>query len=156
MSKRRENSKRASSQPVDSGTVNDSATERRHLRFGWWSLLFFLTLGLVLESLHGFKIGWYLDVANETRRLMWRLAHAHGALLALIHIAFAVTVARRPTDGIHSLASPCLIAASLLLPGGFLLGGWMIYDGDPGPGVLLVPIGALALFIAVFLTARRQ
>ena len=24
---------------------------RRHLRFGWWSLLLFATLGLVLESL---------------------------------------------------------------------------------------------------------
>ena len=56
----------------------------------------------------------------------------------------------------HRLASPSLIGATLLLPGGFLLGGLMIYDGDPGPGVLLVPIGALSLFIAVLLTARRQ
>lgn len=51
---------------------------RRHLRFGWWSLLFFLTFGLGLETLHGLKVGWYLDVENETRRLMWTLAHAHG------------------------------------------------------------------------------
>ena len=26
------------------------------------------------------------------RRLMWTLAHAHGTLLGLVHIAFAVTV----------------------------------------------------------------
>ena len=135
---------------------NKPDLERRHLRFGWRSLLFFLTLGLVLESLHGFKVGWYLDVANETRRLMWRLAHAHGTLLGLIHIVFALTVARRSDNGMHRLASPSLIGATLLLPGGFLLGGLMIYDGDPGPGVLLVPIGALSLFIAVLLTARRQ
>ncbi len=41
---------------------------RLHLRFGWWSLLVFLLLGLVLETLHGFKIGWYLDVSNSIRR----------------------------------------------------------------------------------------
>ena len=133
-----------------------AACRRRHLRFGWWSLLCFLTLGLALESMHGFKLGWYLDVSNETRRLMWRLAHAHGALLALINIAFAVTVTAARGSGPPRFASPCLIAANLLLPGGFFLGGVTIYDGDPGPGILLVPIGAALLFVAVFLTARRQ
>src|SRR6266404_454558 len=29
---------------------------RRHLGFGWWTVLIFLTLGLVLETLHGLKI----------------------------------------------------------------------------------------------------
>src|SRR4030095_671769 len=65
---------------------------RRHLQFGWWSLLIFLTLGLTLEALHGFKESIYLNVSNEMRRLMWTLAHAHGTLLALVHIAFAVTL----------------------------------------------------------------
>src|SRR5687767_2952499 len=64
---------------------------RRHLRFGWWSLLIFLTLGIVLEGLHAFKVGGYLNVSNSTRRLLWTLAHAHGTALALVHIAFAVT-----------------------------------------------------------------
>ena len=53
---------------------------RLHLRFGWWSLLVFMTLGLMLEALHAFKMGVYLDVSSETRRLLWTLAHAHGAL----------------------------------------------------------------------------
>ena len=57
----------------------------RNLRFGWWSLLVFLCVGAVLEALHGFKIGWYVDVGNETRRLMFTLAHAHGTLLALVN-----------------------------------------------------------------------
>ena len=69
---------------------------RRHLRFGWWSLLGFLILGLALELLRGFKVGLYLDVPNETRRLMWTLAHAHGALLGLVHIAFAVSLTHLP------------------------------------------------------------
>lgn len=126
---------------------------RRHLRFGWWSLLVFLTLGIALETMHGFKIGWYLDVSNETRRLMFRLAHAHGGLLGLVHIALAATLPS--TGGGVQFASRCLIAASLLLPGGFFLGGVFIHGGDPGLGVLFVPIGGLALLLGVFLVARR-
>ena len=63
----------------------------RNLRFGWWSLLVFLSLGGVLETLHGFKIGWYVDAGNEMRRLMFTLAHAHGTALALVNIVAALT-----------------------------------------------------------------
>jgi hypothetical protein len=59
----------------------------RHLRFGWWALFISLVVGVFLETLHGFKLGWYLDVNNDMRRLMFTLAHAHGALLALVNIA---------------------------------------------------------------------
>jgi hypothetical protein len=34
----------------------------RNLRFGWWSLLVFLSLGGLLETLHGFKVGWYVGL----------------------------------------------------------------------------------------------
>ena len=130
---------------------------RRHLRFGWWSILVFLTLGLVLESLHGLKIGWYLDVPNSTRRLMWTLGHAHGTLLGLVNVAFGVSVQMLPdwNPKARDVASICLMMAAVLLPGGFLLGGIVVYGGDPGLGILLVPVGALALFVAVFLTARQ-
>ena len=33
----------------------------------------FLTLGIGLEVMHGFKVAWYINVGMETRRLMWRL-----------------------------------------------------------------------------------
>jgi hypothetical protein len=127
----------------------------RHLRFGWWSLLVFATLGLALEVLHGFKVRAYLDVSNETRRLMWTLAHAHGTLLAFVHVLFGLNVKSRPDLAVrhqHAISS-CLIGASVLLPGGFFLGGTMFYSGDPGLGVLLVPIGAMLLLIAVFFIA---
>ena len=132
---------------------------RRHLRFGWWALLVFATLGLVLESLQGFKVAAYLDVSNETRRLMWTLAHAHGTLLGLIHVAFGLTVRSAALDpGLPNVRaiSPALIAASVLLPGGFFLGGLAFYGGDPGLGVLLVPFGALSLIAAVFMIARAS
>ena len=64
----------------------------RHLRFGWWALLVFLSLGAVLEGMHGFKVGWYLDVSNETRRLLFTLGHAHGVLLAVLNVVFGLTV----------------------------------------------------------------
>jgi hypothetical protein len=129
---------------------------RRHLRFGWWSLLLFTMLGLMLESLHGFKVRAYLDVSNETRRLMWTLAHAHGALLSIVHVMFGLIVRVAPETSAQSrpLISWCLIAASILLPGGFFLGGAAFYGGDPGVGVLLVPVGAVSMMIAVFLLAR--
>ena len=131
---------------------------RRHLRFGWWSLLLFLTLGLALEGFHGFKTAFYLDVSNETRRLMWTLAHAHGALLGLVHVVFAVAVRSLPELANRPLgvASASLVAASVLLPGGFFLGGVTVYSGDPGLGVVIVPVGAACLLIAVYSIARAS
>ncbi len=135
-----------------------ASLERRHLRFGWWALLVFLTLGLILEALHGFKVEAYLRVSNETRRLMWTLAHAHGTLLALVNIAFACTlsfVPRWPDSG-RNVASISLLGASILMPAGFFLGGAFIYSGDPGLGILLVPVGGILLFVSVLLTAQAN
>jgi hypothetical protein len=129
---------------------------RRHLRFGWWALLVFAALGLALESLQGFKVAAYLDVSNDTRRLMWRLAHAHGGLLAAINILFALTLrtaSAAPFPRVQRISTG-LIAATILLPGGFFLGGVAFYSGDPGIGVLLVPIGAVLLLVALFWIAR--
>jgi uncharacterized membrane protein len=121
----------------------------RNLRFGWWSLLVFLSLGGALETLHGFKIGWYVDVGNETRRLMFTLAHAHGTLLALINIAAGLTARKVDRFELRPSVSFALIWAAILLPAGFFLGGIVIYDGDPGLGVWLVPVGAILLFYSI-------
>jgi len=129
---------------------------RRHLQFGWYALLFYLVAGAALEMFHGFKADFYLNAANETRRMLWTLAHAHGTLLALINIAFALTL-RALSDfspSARALASRCLIAATIVLPGGFFFGGLFIAGGDPGLPVLLVPLGALLLFTGVFIIAR--
>ena len=137
------------------GAIPTSSYTRLHLRFGWWSLFVFAALGLGLETLQGFKLPLYVDVSNDTRRLMWTLAHAHGVGLAMIHLLFAFSLpALPPAPARDRLASRCLLAASLLLPGGFFLGGLIYYAGDPGPGVLLVPVGAVLLLTAVFLMAR--
>jgi len=132
-----------------------STYARTHLRFGWWALFAFATLGMALELLHGFKVQMYLAVSNETRRLMWTLAHAHGVLLAVINIIFALGIeaGRVPTRNVPRI-STMLIAAGVLLPCGFFAAGVAFYEGDPGIGVAVVPIGAVLLLIALFTIAR--
>lgn len=127
----------------------------KHLQFGWWALAVFTTLGLVLEAAHGLKAGWYLDVTNETRRLMFTLGHAHGTLLGLVNIAFAVTLPHTQlTATAKSRASFALRAATVLMPLGFVAGGIVFYAGDPGLGIILVPPAAVVLVIGVAIVAR--
>jgi membrane protein DedA with SNARE-associated domain len=120
----------------------------KNLKFGWWSLLVFLSLGGILESLHGFKVGWYVDVGSDMRRLMFTLAHAHGTALALVNIAAGLT-ARQTGLQIRSSVAASLIWSGILFPLGFFLGGVVTYGGDPGLGIWLVPIAAVLLFYAV-------
>ena len=137
-------------------SVDDVIYAQRHLRVGWWSFLLFATFGLFLESLQGFKIRAYLDVSNETRRLMWTLAHAHGALLGLVNVLVGLSIRIMPEVGLahRRFTSSALLAATVLIPGGFFLGGVVFYGGDPGLGVLILPIGAVALLVAAWLLAR--
>ncbi len=128
--------------------MDSSHTElvRFHARVGWASLAVFAALGLVLEGMHGLKFAWYLDQANETRRLMFTLGHAHGTLLAVLNLVFAALL--QLTGCGNGVASRCLLASTVLMPLGFFLGGLYIYAGDPGLGVMLVPVGALCLIVA--------
>ena len=148
---RRERSEQAAQQartaPVPPAS-NNSATpeERRHFKFGWWSLFVFVCLGITLEMMLAFRVGWYMDVDNDTRRLMLRLGHAHGTLLSLVNIAFATTLTRVTLSATNRLwASRFLTAATLLIPGGFILGGLQIHNADPGLGIILLPAGAVLL-----------
>ena len=151
-------SRKKASSPTG-GASRDASREpgppavRRHMRFGWAALLAFLALGLVLEGLHGLKVGWYLDLASSTRRLMFTLAHAHGTLLALLNIAYALTIPRVPAAATKT-ASSWLIAGSLLMPVGFLVGGVVTYGGDPNPGIALAAVGGVVLLVAVAAIVR--
>lgn len=140
------------------GVMSNAETSdpgRQHLRFGFYALLSFITLGFLLEFFHGFRIGSYLSEETEPRRLMWTLAHAHGTLIALIHIALGAAWRQlRPSPRLR-MASLCLFAAAVLLPGGFFLGGLFVYPPDPGLGVVLVPIGGVFLFVGLALVARQ-
>jgi len=142
-------------QAADPGSDALLGLTRRHLRVGWIGLLVFATLGTVLEALHAFKAGAYLGAGNETRRLMWTLAHAHGVGLSLLQLGFAASLRLGFDDTSPRLerASRCLTWATLLLPAGFFFGGIGTYDGDPGLGIALAPIGVVALWIGILLVA---
>jgi hypothetical protein len=118
------------------------------LRAGFVALLVFAALGLLLEALHGFKVGEYLDVGNDTRRLLWRLAHAHGALLGLLNICHALTVRAWPQLEDRT-SERALLAALVLMPLGFFLGGAFAQGADPGASVGLAAAGAVALLFAL-------
>jgi hypothetical protein len=106
---------------------------RKTLRTGWLLLAIALPFGVTLEGLHGFKVQAYL--ASEMRREMWRLAHAHGTLLGILCLVSAAI-------------AEAYIAAPIR-PLGFFLGGVLNSEGDPSLGILLVPVGALLLVIAL-------
>lgn len=142
--------------PDETAASDARALARRHLRLGWWALLVYLSIGIGLESLHAFKVRWYLDVGHDTRRLLLTLAHAHGVLLALVNVALGATL-RSDAFAPHARvrrASVALAAATVLLPAGFALGGLFIHGADPGLGISLVPIGGASLFAAVYWIAR--
>jgi hypothetical protein len=144
----------------ESGTGPEAAPDpraagRRHLRFGLRALLAFVALGFGLEFLHAFRVGWYLSEQTEPRRLMWTLAHAHGTLLALIHVALGAVWPQLQPSPRLALASRCLTTAAWTLPGGFFLGGLFIASPDPGLGIVLVPIGGLLLIAGLALISRQ-
>lgn len=142
-------SKERAAEPADAKQL-----ARLHRAAGWWALFVFAGLGFGLETLHAFKVGAYLGVDQETRRLLFRLAHAHGALLGLVQLAFASQLSVWPlAPGARGLASGSLLAALLLLPGGFFLGGLGAVEGDPGGGVALVPLGAGLFLVGLGITA---
>jgi len=129
----------------------------RHHRFGWWSLVVFVGVGLVLESLLGFRTPLLVDADVETRRTMFRLTHAHGALLALVNLALAASLRSGALAAEHSRrASRLVLAGSVALPAGFFLGGVWFHQADPGLGIVLVPVGALALVAGLVTIARRS
>ena len=81
--------------------ADEDALVRRHLAFGWWAMAIFTLFGLLLEAAHGLKLGWYLDLGNATRRLLFTLGHAHGTLLGIVTINGDAWTAGNPSHGLQ-------------------------------------------------------
>jgi len=129
--------------------TDDRSFAAHHVRIGWLVVLVFTVLGLILEALHGFKVAGYVDVDVANRRLLLTLGHAHGTLLGLLHLGLGATGQHLAAGPVRSWASRLLTAATVVLPGGFLLGGLFLAGTDPGLGVFLVPVGGLLMVGAV-------
>ena len=122
----------------------------RLLLQGWVSIAGWMSFGLLLEGLLGYKIPAFLEDAQ--RRELFRLAHTHGTLLALVLIAAALC-GRLFDIRPPSVAPAALRLGAVLMPLGFLLGGIWHPEGDPGVGIWLVPPGALMVIFGAIATA---
>jgi len=130
--------------------VSPAQRGTRLIRQGWISLALWITFGVLLEGLIGFRTPSYLD--DGVRREMFRMAHAHGTLLNLILIGAAIC-ARLDMIRLGRMTSLGLCTAAILLPAGFLFGGLWHFKDEPGPAILLVPIGAIVLLAtAIFIS----
>lgn len=133
--------------------MNDPALEKT-VRTGWLLLAVSLPLGVTLEALHGWKVQAYL--ASEMRRELWRLAHAHGTLLGMLCLVFTALGAEHITDGARPSIARLVRWGAVLMPLGFFAGGILNSEGDPSLGIVLVPLGALFLIIALVRLAIQR
>ncbi len=130
----------------------DCPASRASLAFGWAAVALFVLMGLSLEFFHLLKVPLYLEVS--LRRELWVLAHAHGTLLAIVNIVFALTATRCLRDvGKRARASLLFRAGAVLVPAGFFFGGIGNAEGDPSLLIMLVPAGALCVLWAAAMCA---
>jgi hypothetical protein len=128
------------------------AVAERLLRQGWISIAFWMSFGLLLEGLLGYKVPAYLS--DPQRRELFRLAHTHGTLLGVFLILAALVIAQG-----SQVAQPAVRALRIgaaLMPLGFLLSGIWHPESDPGMAIWLVPPGALLVIYATISFALAQ
>lgn len=115
-------------------------------RQGWIGFAIWMTFGLLLEGLLGYKIPSYL--ADPQRRELFRLAHSHGTLLSLLLVLAALWIERGHAAP-HRAACFILRLGTVLLPVGFLIAGIWHFESDPGFAIWLVPSGTVLVIFAV-------
>ncbi|MGE3467187.1 MAG: hypothetical protein AB7J13_09665 [Pyrinomonadaceae bacterium] len=120
------------------------------IRQAWFGLALWMTFGLLIEGLIGFRSPAYLQ--DPVRRELFRLAHAHGALLSLLLLIAALFIERKLTAP-PKIATTLLRLGVIVMPLGFLLGGVWHYESDPGMGIFLAPIGGVLVIFGVIATA---
>ena len=139
----------ATPSPATTASTAAESSARKSLRYGFTALLLFVLGGLSLEFLHLIKAPWYLE--NHLRRELWVLGHAHGALLAVLNLAWAAVLPKLPAA---AGAGWALRWGAALVPAGFLLGGIGNSETDPSLAIVATPIGAALLLHALFALTR--
>jgi hypothetical protein len=139
MSKPKTNAAPVAAKPATIVTPTD-----RLLRQGWASIALWMSVGLLLEGLLGYKIPAYLN--DPQRRELFRLAHTHGTLLGILLVVAALVLQRGAA--VPKAAHAALRIGAVLMPAGFLVAGIWHSEGDPGLAIWLVPPGALLVIYA--------
>ncbi|MFT4541628.1 MAG: hypothetical protein ACI835_004089 [Planctomycetota bacterium] len=136
------------SQKESMSDANKRPSTRRTVVTGFFLLAVSMPMGLTLESLHALKVQVYLG--SVMRREMWTLAHAHGAMLGILCLVYGSVAERWLSEGVGESTAKLVRFGAIMMPIGFFLGGVGNHEGDPGLFILLVPIGALLLLLALF------
>jgi hypothetical protein len=140
----------------DATETPDDST-RRTVVFGFFLLAVFVPMGLTLEALHALKVPAYFG--SSMRREMWTLAHAHGGILGVLCLVYGSVAGRWLSAPSRESIARWVRWGAVLMPLGFLLGGIGNHEGDPMLGILLVPVGGVALLVALLragLDCRRK
>jgi hypothetical protein len=130
--------------PAPAKATPPLTTADRLFRQGWASIAVWMSVGLLLEGLLGYKIPAYLN--DPQRRELFRLAHTHGTLLGILLIVAALVLARGVS--VPPIAATALRIGAILMPVGFFVAGIWHTESDPGLAVWLVPPGALLVIYA--------
>lgn len=120
---------------------------------GTFGLFLFSLLGFLLEMLHAYKVGAYLDPENETKRLLLRLGHVHGTLLSLVALALSAQEQHLGHSRSFRLGARLLQTSQATLPLGFVLGALGSKGRDPGPAGGFIPVGAVLVMAGLGLVA---
>ena len=138
--------------PVATKSIASASPADRLLRQGWASIAVWMSVGLLLEGLIGYKIPAYLS--DPQRRELFRLGHTHGTLLGIL-LVVAALVLQRGVE-IPKAAHAALRIGAVLMPAGFFVAGIWHTESDPGLAIWLVPPGALlVIYAAVAFTFAR-
>ena len=122
--------------------------ESRHLRASLLLIAVFLSVGMILEAMHGVRSAGIMT--DPIAREFLRLGHAHGGLLALLNLGIAWAMGRLQTpDRWAAKVRLASLLGALVVGMGFIGGGLWHGPTDPGPLVLAVPAGALMLLASL-------
>ena len=130
--------------PVATKPAASASPADRLLRQGWASIAVWMSVGLLLEGLIGYKIPAYLS--DPQRRELFRLGHTHGTLLGILLVVAALVLQRGAA--VPKAAWTALRIGAVLMPAGFFVAGIWHTESDPGLAIWLVPPGALLIIYA--------
>lgn len=116
----------------------------------WASIAAWMSFGLLLEGLIGYRIPGYVN--DEMRRELFRLAHSHGALLNIILLLVVICV-RMQIVTASKIALWALRIGVIMMPVGFMLGGIWHTESEPGIGIFLAPLGGIMVIFGVISVA---
>jgi hypothetical protein len=118
-------------------------------RFGWIWLSIFVIVGFYIELQMG-----SMEYLGNWRRELYRGMHAHGNLLSVVNLIYAVYLAdANLSDSLKNWGSRLMVIGAVLIPVGIYAMTLATSPETIGPPVLTW-LGAIATIIAVLIMAK--